>query len=118
MEKRKGEGLVFGDEDLDIAFKEGETYYIVDSFNRKPLIIEAECHRLDPEEYDWPYGLYEKKVLFGIPNYPIGRYTHPKGVATKYFKPAKRRKILNNYFFKDLSEAVKRAIYVTFEGSE
>ncbi|MFW6029766.1 MAG: hypothetical protein ACOCRO_05875 [Halanaerobiales bacterium] len=108
---------MFGDKDLDITFKEGETYYTVDSFNRKPLIIEAECHRLDPEEYNWPYGLYEKKVLFGR-NYPTGRYTHPEDVASVYFSSSERKKILNNYFFKDLNEAVKRAIYVTFEGSE
>lgn len=108
---------MFGDEDLNFPFKEGETYYMVDSFDRKPLMIEGECHKLDPEEYDWEYGIYEKKKIYGG-NYPLGRYTHPEDVATKlYSSKEDRKRILNNYFFKDFTEACKRAIHIAFEGT-
>lgn len=107
---------MFEDEDLNFPFKDGETYYIVDSFMKKPLIIEGECHKLDPEEYDWEYGIYEKKKIYGA-NYPLGRYTHPEDVATKEFPKEERKEILNNYFFKDFSKACKRAIHIAFEGA-
>jgi len=106
---------MFKDEDLNFPLKEGETYYMVDSFDRRPLVIEGECHKLDPEEYDFEYGIYEKKKIYGKA-YPLGGYVHPENVATKLYPKEERKEILNNYFFKDFSKACKRAIQIVFEG--
>jgi hypothetical protein len=109
--------MIFKDEDLNFPFKEGEIYYIVDSFMKKPLVVEGVCHKLDPEEYDWEYGILEKKKIYGD-DYPVGRYTHPEDIAaSEAFSSEERKEILNNYFFNDYTKAQKRAIKLSFEGN-
>jgi len=73
------------------------------------------CEKIDPEEYDWEYGLKEVRHLLPPNKYPLGRYTHPLDVASENFIPSERKEILKNYFFEDFNMAVKRAIQITFE---
>ena len=97
---------MFIDKDLNFPFKEGETYYMVGRFRRRPLIVELECHKIDKEEYDWKYGLYEKRKIFGE-NYPIGGYVHPSEVASVHYPTKERKKILNNIFLKIFLKPVR-----------
>lgn len=107
--------MKFEDPQLNFPFIEGQTYYMVDQFDEKPLLVELVCEKIDPEEYDWEYGLKEIKHLLPPNSYPLGRYTHPLDIASEHSSKEERKEILNNYFFENLSDAIKRAIKLTFE---
>lgn len=98
---------------LNFEIIEGQTYYMADVFGGRPLLVELECQKLDPDDWDWDYGLYEKKNI--IPSkYPLGGYTHPDDIAGQHYSDKERREILNKYFFEDLGKAKKRCVEITF----
>lgn len=102
------------DEDMDFTFIEGKTYYMVDRFDDRPIFVELECEKIDPDDWDYEYGLKEKRHI--LPNkYPLGRYTHPLDIASENYTSSERKTILSKYFFNSFSKAAKRAVEICFD---